>query len=141
MSMSFLCIAGQMVGGYTCSIHDMILVPEADEDRQTLIRKSEKNGLKAAAEWASAVGVAAQDEELCSKVAKKLRKSPNAPRSAMKSRVFAEGKGYAVLDDVYKKETMASGSAIIKRCLLRSYTSFPVNCMSLMVQTGTKEAW
>ena len=23
---------GQMVGGYTCSIHDMILVPEADED-------------------------------------------------------------------------------------------------------------
>ena len=56
----FLCIMVKW-WGYTCSIHDMILVPETDEDRQALIRKSE-NGLKAAAEWASAVGVAAQDK-------------------------------------------------------------------------------
>ena len=130
---------GQMIGGYTCSIHDMILVPEADKDRQELIRKSEKSGLRAASEWASAVGVNAQDEDLCNKAAKKLRKSPNALRSAMKSRIFAEGKGYSVLDDVYKKETMASGSAIIKRCLPGGLIRpFPVNCMSLMVQTGAK---
>ena len=153
----------QRIGAYTCSIHDMIVKPAAEEERRQLILQSEQVGLEAAVAWVAQGeedgeegreggeggegGERAGGAGLTGLTGIDLRKNQYELRQQLRARVFAEGKGHSVLDDVYKKGTMASGSAIIKSVLsgvgageeqgglLRK---FPTNNMSLMVQTGAK---
>ena len=126
----------QRIGAYTCSIHDMIIKKDADIDRTRLIEESENVGMEAAIDWVTKDMTDTKKQE---KRKTALRNSQFALRCALRDRVFAEGKGHGVLDDVYKKGTMASGSSIIKRVLPSGLLrSFPYNCMSLMVQTGAK---
>ena len=126
----------QRVGAYTCSIHDMVIKMDADKDRAALIEESEAVGMEAAIEWVTRDLSEGKEKDVRQE---ELRNSQYKLRCSLRDRVFAEGKGHSVLDDVYKKGTMASGSSIIKRVLPGGLLrSFPFNCMSLMVQTGAK---
>lgn len=118
----------QRIGAYTCSIHDMVIKKDADKDRAELITESEQVGIDAAIEW---VTKDLGDGKASVAKRKALKESQYDLRCGLRDRVFAEGKGHSVLDDVYKKGTMASGSAIIKRVSCSLRVLFQKSCLCI----------
>uniref|UniRef100_A0A7S4MUI9 DNA-directed RNA polymerase n=1 Tax=Odontella aurita TaxID=265563 RepID=A0A7S4MUI9_9STRA len=134
----------QYYSGHSCRMEDLVLTPEADEERRAIVRRTYNLGTRAAKAWADSDGGKVEIPSAASqKNAEELLKPVEVASAAAKIGELLsgrEGPAYsAALDGYMQSQINPMASEIIKACLPWGLAvPFPANTFGLMVTTGAK---
>jgi len=122
-----LFIAFLQLHGFTCSISNIILNPEAEENRRKLIEEAFKSAITAAGKFAG------------QKTKGNIEEARSLARKEIERKLILEENADIELDQIMKGELNACTSKINKYCLANGlHDKFPSNFMSAMVLSGAK---
>jgi DNA-directed RNA polymerase I subunit RPA1 len=133
----------QSYSGHSCRMEDLVLTPEADEVRRSLVQSAYNLGARAAKAWADSEGGKVPISALSpDKDDVPLKPVEKASTSAKIGELLSGSEGptnFASLDSFMQGQLNPLASTIVKECLPKGLAvPFPYNTFSVMTTTGAK---
>ena len=130
----------QFYVGHSCRMEDLVLTPESDEKRRSLVQRAYNVGSRAAKAWADSEGGKATIQEITS--SQPLKPVEEASASARIGELLSGNEGsinFANLDAFMQSKLSPLSSDIVKQCLPSGLAvPFPYNTFGVMTTTGAK---